>query len=207
NSLYWNKTSGNCYKDGYNTYVTCDFSTIGLNEKAKSMIEKYTWSTGSNGTINLFEENNEQGNIKKIYEYERSNNTGKICASESWCNDTVNRTTTWEGYVGLMYPSDYGYATGGEVRESCLSRKKLYSDNNEDCINENWIGQFGGFKWSLSPISYASYVFTVDSFGSVISQNETSLSYSFVFPTLFLIPSITISGDGTPSDPYTLSLE
>ena len=33
-----------------------------------------------------------------------------------YCTDNVNRTTTWEGYVGLMYPSDLGYVVGGEAR-------------------------------------------------------------------------------------------
>ena len=103
-SLYYNRRSGNCYNDLNNKYGACDFSSSGLTDDTKNYITTAVWHTGSN------DEENSYDNIKasKFYELERSDNTGKICSSGIYCNDTVSRTTTWTGYVGLIYPSDFG---------------------------------------------------------------------------------------------------
>ncbi len=122
NSLYWNGQSGNCYNNSSNAYTTCDFTSTGLTSEAKSMIESTTWHLGSQGTNNVTTSGNGLGTAEKFYEYERSSNTGKICTSGTGCNDSVERTTEWEGYVGLMSPSDYGYAVGGSVRNTCLCK-------------------------------------------------------------------------------------
>ncbi|MBR1679165.1 MAG: hypothetical protein IJ704_00780 [Bacilli bacterium] len=207
NSLYWNKGTGNCYNDWKNAYTTCDFSTTGLNESAKNMIDKHTWNLGSQGENDVFTSGNGLGLASKFYEYERSKKNGKICTSGSSCNDTVNRTTTWEGYVGLMSPSDYGYAVGGEVRDTCLNLNLTYGGyNTNNCYSNDWLYKTSTYQFTMSPCAYSSnanHVFGVHSGGFV---NNLSASYvSVVRPALFLIPSITISGEGTPTDPYTLS--
>ena len=207
NSLYWNKQSGNCYDSSKNAYTTCDFSTTGLNESAKNMIDKHTWNLGSQGENDVYTNGNGLGLVSKFYEYERSNNNGKICTSGNYCNDTVNRTTSWEGYVGLMSPSDYGYAVGGEVRDTCLNLNLTYGGyNTNNCYSNDWLFN-STYQWTMSPLAYSSRagrVFYVDSGGSVV---DYSVCNGYVVrPALFLIPSIEISGEGTPTDPYTLSL-
>ncbi|MBR1679674.1 MAG: hypothetical protein IJ704_03430, partial [Bacilli bacterium] len=207
NSLYWNKQSGNCYNKFKNAYTTCDFSATGLTESAKTMIDKHTWNLGSQGENDVWTSGNGLGLSKKFYEYERSNNTGKKCTSGKNCNDAVNRTTTWEGYVGLMSPSDYGYAVGGEERANCLANTNLSNYDNNTCSLNDWLFN-SNWQWTLSPSvhsSHADIVFRVDSFGSVYSNNATY--NNAVRPALFLIPSIEISGEGTPSAPFTLSVE
>ena len=202
NSLYWNKQSGNCYNSYNNGYTTCDFSATGLSESAKSMIDKHTWNLGSNDET-TYTYNNIKA--KPCYELERSNNTGKICASGTECNDTINRTTTWEGYVGLMYPSDYGYAVGGEARTNCLANTHLYDYQTNNCLTNDWLYFNDSGKWTMSPSadsSYATYVFDV---WYNVDYNSAGNDYS-VRPALFLIPSIEISGEGTPSAPFTLSV-
>ena len=207
NSLYWNKGTGNCYNDEENAYTTCDFSTTGLTEDAKTMIDNHIWYLGSPGENNVFTSGNGLGLASIFYEYERSNNNGKICTSGSYCNDTVNRTTTWEGYVGLMYPSDYGYAVGGEVRTNCLANTDLWSYRTNNCYSNDWLYKNSTVQWTMSPVaesSDAAFVFFVHSVGAFSFANA---GYGFVVrPALFLIPSIEISGDGTPSSPFTLSL-
>ena len=206
NSLYWNKASGNCYNNRKNAYTTCDFSTTGLSENAKGMIDKHTWNLGSQGSNDVYTNGNGLGLASKFYELERSSNTGKICTSGDYCNDSVNRTTTWEGYVGLMSPSDYGYAVGGEVRTNCLANTNLYNYDTNNCYSNDWLYN-STHQWTMSPdanSSDARCVFRVYSDGRVLYAVDT---FAFVVrPALFLIPSITISGEGTTSDPYTLSL-
>ena len=207
NSLYWNKGTGNCYNAKNNAYTTCDFSTTGLTESAKTMIANSTWNLGSQGSNDVWTNGNGLGLASKFYEYERSNNNGKICSSGSYCNDIVNRTTTWEGYVGLMYPSDYGYAVGGEARTNCLANTNLYNYDSNNCYTNDWLYN-GASQWILSPDAYSSHayrVFYVTSVGLV--RNNAARYGDSVRPALFLIPSIeTSGGNGSSTDPFELSM-
>ena len=209
NSLYWNKGTGNCYNSYRNAYTTCDFSATGLTETAKSMIDKHTWNLGSQGENDVFTSGNGLGLASKLYEYERSNSNGKICTSGNYCNDTVNRTTTWEGYVGLMSPSDYGYAVGGEVRANCLANTNLWDYDTNNCKTNDWLYKTLNFQWTMSPhanSSNAYNVFQVFTIGNV-SSNGARFG-NFVRPSLFLIPSIEITGgNGSSTNPFVLSLE
>lgn len=51
-----------------------------------------------------------------------------MCTSGNYCNDCnepAEFSLSWKGLVGLMYPSDYGYATsGGSItnRTTCLNK-------------------------------------------------------------------------------------
>ena len=204
NSLYWNRGAGNCYNSSKNAYTTCDFSATGLSESAKSMIDKHTWNLGSQGENDVFTSGNGLGLASKFYEYERSNNNGKICSSSSYCNDTVNRTTTWEGYVGLMSPSDYGYAVGGEARTNCLANTNLYNYNTNNCYSNDWLYKNSTYQWIMFQYAYspfAGYVFSVYSGGGV--GNDGAVGDHSVRPALFLIPSIEISGgNGSSTSPY-----
>ena len=210
-SLYYNNSSGNCYSTYNNATKACDFTNSGLKTNLKNLVGNTLWNTGSNdGTTYTFD------NIitNKFYELERSSNTGKICTSGTYCNDTVTRTTTWNGKIGLMYPSDYGYATSGGStyvnRASCLA-KELYDWNDSsysDCKNNDWLYNSGGYQWTISPCAtradQANYAFSVRYTGPVIYYSV--LSAAFVRPSLYLKSNVLIlSGEGTESNPYILS--
>ena len=173
------------------------------------MIANSTWNLGSQGSNDVWTNGNGLGLASKFYEYERSNNNGKICSSGSYCNDTVNRTTTWEGYVGLMYPSDYGYAVGGEARTNCLANTNLYNYDTNNCYTNDWLYKTSTYQWTLSPGAYSSRdnrVFYVVSGGRVYSY-DAGYDYS-VLPALFLKSSVErTGGSGTSTNPYTLSLD
>ena len=136
-SLYYNNSSGNCYSSLNNATTSCDFTSSGLKTNLKNLVGNTLWNTGSNdGVTYTFK------NIitNKIYELERSGNNGKICTSGDWCSDTVTRTTTWNGKIGLMYPSDYGYATSGgstSPRTSCINKELLNWREASDCYNND----------------------------------------------------------------------
>ena len=138
-SLYYNNSSGNCYSSLNNATTSCDFTSSGLKTNLKNLVGNTLWNTGSNdGVTYTFK------NIitNKIYELERSGNNGKICTSGDWCSDTVTRTTTWNGKIGLMYPSDYGYATSGgstSPRTSCINKELLNWREASDCYNNDWL--------------------------------------------------------------------
>ena len=208
-SLYWNNKSGTCYNGSKNSTTSCDFTSTGIKVKLKNMIGNAVWNTGSNGTNDYTSSSN--GLTKHFYTYERSTNTGKICTSGDYCTDTVSRTTTWTGKIGLMYPSDYGYATSGGSgadRATCLN-KELYNWNSSsvsDCYNNDWL--FKSWQWTLAPYansSGADHVFRVSHSGNVYDLNAY---YGYdVRPVGYLLSNVKISGgEGTSESPFSLEL-
>ena len=206
-SLYYNNSSGNCYSSDNNGTKACDFTTTGLKTNLKNLVGNTLWNTGTNGTNGYTSASN--GLASHFYSYERSSNNGKICTSGDYCNDTVTRTTTWQGKIGLMYPSDYGYATIGGTsmnRASCLAKELYNWDVASDCRNNDWLFDSSSWQWTLSPrasSSRASRVFGVSGPGLVPSH----IAYfaGRVRPSVYLISKTSIlGGEGTLENPYEI---
>ncbi len=208
-SLYWNNKSGTCYTGRGNSAKSCNFTSTGIKDKLKTLISDAVWNTGSNGRNGYLSTSN--GLAKHFYTYERSDDDGKKCSSSDWCNDTVERTTTWTGKVGLMYPSDYGYATSGGAttdRTTCLNTNlNIWPDDSSvsDCKNNDWL-LLSITQWTISPYAYSSdayCAFYVYSGGSVSS---TSVSRNYVVrPVVYLTSNVRVqSGDGSRGNPFIL---
>ena len=189
-SLYWNRKSGTCYKGQNNSTTSCDFTSTGLTDTAKSMIGDAKWYLGGSSTYN---------DVTPPMFYTRERGTTVYSG----------HSTSWIGKVGLMYPSDYGYATSGGSstnRNSCLA-KELYnwdSSGYSDCKNNDWMYNSNIWQWTMSPRADNSiYVFSVDGAGYVSYLN----AYSTIAgrPVVYLKSTIkVISGSGTTSSPYIL---
>ncbi len=205
-------TDGKWYS-AKNNKKTANMPTSTLSTSVQNMIETVKWNLGSpsnnNGTYDSSWENNIIPSTS--YTRERANTNGKVCTSGTNCNDTVNRTSTWTGKVGLIYPSDYGYATSGGTttnREICLttSMNKWNSSEVSDCKNNDWLLLQPPWQLTLSPLAlspFAYYLFFVISDGEV-AGNPTNESYA-VFPVVFLQSSITITGgNGSSTSPFTI---
>ena len=163
-NFYNKKVGGKCYNTQDLRETKCpDWESIGLNDEARSMVSKVKWNTGTMPV--KYDENNNSNLITPTYMYnaEKSKNIGNICNNETYCNDKVKRTTLWTGYVGLMYPSDYGYATngGGESqRQDCLniSMSSWHLENNKtNCVDNNWLKLQDGFQWTITPATSSTY--------------------------------------------------
>ena len=203
-SLYWNNQSGTCYNISKNGTTSCNFTSTGIKDKLKILISDAVWNTGASTTSNQI--------ASKFYTEERGTRNGKKCLSGTSCNDTVERTMTWTGKVGLMYLSDYGYATsGGDTtdRTTCLNTSLRSWDDSSlsDCKNNDWLFN-SSYQWTLSPNatrSNADFALYVDSGGNV-GFNIASNSYA-VRPVVYLTSNVKISsGSGSESDPFELSL-
>ena len=194
NGAYWNRTSGNCPSGRNGATTSCDFSSIGLTEEAKALIGDAVWKLG--GTASYTSTSN--GLPNHFYGYER----GTTVYS--------GRPTYWVGKIGLMYPSDYGYATSGGTttnRESCLA-KEMYnwdSSSYSDCKNNDYLYN-SSYRWTITPDSSISYgVFNVYSTGYVDLDDAYNSRYS-VSPVLYLKSTVQITGgEGTSENPFTLS--
>ena len=206
-SLYYNNSSGNCYSDENNGTKACDFTTTGLKTNLKNLVGNTLWNTGTNGKNGYTSASN--GLASHFYSYERSSNNGKICTSGKYCNDTVTRTTTWNGKIGLMYPSDYVYATSGGTsrnRASCLAKELYNWGGTSDCKNNDWLYNSSSWQWTISQLAVSSFaytVFVVDSFGSVFDAD--AYDAGLVRPSVYLISKTAIlGGEGTLENPYEI---
>ena len=192
--VYWNRTSGECPYGSNGATTSCDFSNIGLTETAKAMIGNAKWNLG--GTANFTSSSN--GLASHFYGYER----GTTVYS--------GRPTEWTGQIGLMYPSDYGYATsGGSItdRASCLA-KELYnwhSSSYSDCYSNDWLYNSSNDQWTLTPRSATSAGVLIAS--SHVYETIAGNTNVAVSPALYLSSNVKISGgEGTESSPFVLSL-
>ena len=189
-SLYWNRKSGTCYYGQNNATTSCDFTSTGLTDAAKSMIGDAKWYLGGSST---------QEDVTTPMFYTRERGTTVYSG----------RSTNWTGKVGLMYPSDYGYATSGgnsTNRTSCMA-KELYnwgSSSYSDCKNNDWLYNSSLIQWTMSPrANDSTLVFYVGNTGYV--------GYDIAHDTLAGRPVVhlkstikVISGSGTTSSPYIL---
>ena len=200
NTYYLNQTSGNCYNGANNAFTTCDFSSTssikGLDSAANSLIENTVWNTGAitHVTTGI--------SVDEAYTSERGTITGKTCTSGDECNDSVTRTTAWTGKVGLMYPSDYGYAS---TNTSC--RSNIYDTTNNPCQNNNWLHKNVTYYRTITPSSSASAArsWLVVNAGRV--GHADNYSATNIFPVVYLKPYVNvIGGDGTQDSPYQLSI-
>ena len=195
-SLYYNAKSGTCYYGQNNATTSCDFTSTGLkNDTTRNAIEEVVWNLGGTGSYTSAS----NGLASHFYGYER----GTTVYS--------GRPTTWTGKVGLMYPSDYGYATSGgssKDRAACLA-KELYnwdSSDFSDCKGNDYLLDANSWQWTLAPSSaYADFVFIVNGVGFV--NYVDAYGTGAVRPVLFLKSNILVDkGTGAKSDPYRLKM-
>ena len=189
-SLYWNRKSGTCYYGQNNATMSCDFTSTGLTDAAKEMIGDAKWYLG--GTANYTSSSN--GLASHFYKYER----GTTVYS--------GRSTNWTGKVGLIYPSDYGYATSGNsstTRATCLAKELYNWDGASACYQNDWLFK-SSYMWSLSPRSSSSHrVFLVDRSGYVNGYIATDAGG--VWPVVYLKSTIKVTtGTGSSDSPFIL---
>ena len=106
--------------------------------------------------------------------------------------------------VGLMYPSDYGYAVGGNVRDYCLNNT-LYNSNSGSCYTNNWLYKNNGYFWLLSPSPIGNiFAFLLLGDGSV-RENGTVRNADYIYPAVYLSSRWKLgNGNGTQTEPYNL---
>ena len=186
------------------TYLTTLLGTSNVNSKLSSAIANAKWHLGGANdpnyqTLTAEDIYTEERNTSAIY----SGNPSSIYAK-----------------VGLMYPSDYGYATVGGTTTDKSSCPAIYNWSDtlySDCKNNDWLftsqkSSWGSNKneWLLSPYSSNSWCAArLYMEGSVIFYGSYDVnSHSFaVRPTFYLdssILKIVGTGDGSSTNPYRI---
>ena len=180
--------SGNKSNEGFNDWTTSELNKINLNTnyinylnniniKWADMIATTTWHLGG-----LYNNGNRS---KEFYEGERNN-----------AGDGSN-PIKYSDEIGLMYPSDYGFASNPDNWSKDLSEYQ----------SSNWL--FMGLdEWTITHSLYYdnnSGVFHLR-YTNVLGYYVVSLNYA-IRPVFYLKPEVSISsGTGTSSNPYRLKL-
>ena len=191
----WSKASLQKTLNG--EYYNGTYTTGALkNDTTRNAIESVVWNLGGTATYT----SSSNGLASHWYGYERGTTVYR------------DHATTWPGKIGLMYPSDYGYATAGGAttnRASCLA-KELYSwDGLEvsDCKNNDYLYN-KNHQWTLTPNSTANCGFDVDYLGYVNGCLPPEYTAYGVRPVAFLKSNILISevGNGSSESPFHLKV-
>ena len=172
---------------GSNDWTTSEFNTINLNTNYwnylgstwQNLIATTTWYLGGMTPID--------NTAKEFYDGER-NNAGY-----------GSNPTTYTDEIGLMYPSDYGYAADPSYWTIILNASSSTINAN------NWL-YMGLYEWTITPRSSSGgIVFHVDSIGGLFT---ISASFGYAArPVFYLKSNVALQGgSGTSSDPYRLAV-
>ena len=173
---------------GSNNWTTSKFNTINLNTNYwnylgptwQNLIAETTWHLGGMTSSS--------NTAKAFYDGER-NNAGY-----------GNNPTIYTDEIGLMYPSDYGYAASPDAWAT-----DLYDYESSAITSNNWM-YMGLYEWTITPTSSnSSHVFFVYDLG-FLNYNDAYRGYA-ARPVFYLESNVEISGgSGTSSDPYRLAV-
>ena len=186
NGAYYNAqdgtSSGYCYGFSTTTTANCDYTKKGIQSGYRKMIANVTWYLGGYSSTSA--------TAASFYGYERGTTV----------YSGIPTTTT--GYIGLMYPSDYGYSV---LSSSCARTTNLGSYNSAKCAGQSWL--YGkGYEWTLTPFSSDS--------GSVLFLSDSGILFISGVgggfgsrPVLYLDASVyKIDGDGSLNNPYIVGM-
>ena len=204
---YWNSARTNNWSTASlktelnGTYLNNLLSASNVNSKLSSAIANAKWHLGGGGSTNY-----KTVTTKGIYVEER--NTNAIYSG--------NPSSIY-AKIGLMYPSDYGYATvgGSKTSKSSCREQALYDLNDstyDDCKYNNWVftsqNSFANTgEWLLSPSNsryyYAANLFN-NGYVNIYNGGIVNSSLYAVRPTIYLDSSVLkiAGGTGTSTDPY-----
>ena len=209
---YWNSAGDNDWSTASlktelnGTYLTTLTNILSVNSKLSDAITITKWHLGGASSRNY-----STLTVENIYTQER--NTSAI---------NIGNPSSIYAKVGLIYPSDYGYATVGgsstnksSCREYALQSWSSYADcKNNDWLYTSQVASWGSNKneWLLSPTSSPSYYASAVLFSrgyvymGVGNSNYVSNNKHAVRPTFYLDSSILkiVGGDGSSSNPYRI---
>ncbi len=192
----WNEVSDDVWNNSsLAEYLNTEYYSS-LTVKAKQLIGYGYWNLGGPPSNTSTSE----GISKYFYEYEREDTIeeGTITSREFY----------FTGKIGLMYPSDYGYATSGGTtinRNSCLEKRLVdWAISFKECASNDYLNNTWTMTWDDKYLPMYNSVFAV---------LESEFTYARVTnpvavrPTVYLSSLVQITGgDGTQSNPYTLQI-
>ena len=180
----WLSGKASNYYNGSTTSISVDFTNYSPSDKAKQFINNSKWYLGGHSTSTGV-------TTEQFYTFERGNKT--------YSRNSLHLNKK----IGLMYPSDYGYASG----KLCSDSIPVYS-YNDSCKDRNWI--FNNLnQWFITSRSdTGSLAFYLNGTGTVLTFAQPLGGVAIprsVRPTFYLTSTTSIiSGTGSIDDPYLI---
>ena len=193
---YWNTTqvaSTSTYNNWAGAtlmkYLNGTYYNSLINNNSIDMVDDVKYYLGGFNAVNA--------TIENMYGYER-----KISGNNTYYYGT--NPNSWTGKLGIMYVSDYGYASAN------CETKLLGGNSSTDirvCNTTNWLYNIKVNEWLMAQLgSTNGNAFYVVSSGNLSYTNVGGSSMA-VRPTLYLKSEVQImDGDGTSTNPYKLSI-
>lgn len=170
-----------CSGNAGSASTDCNFSKNGITSaNARNMIANARWNNSGFDAIDT------ASNIYTSYD------------------SVYNATYSSNGYVGLMYPSDYGYGALASVCSRSISMG-LYGDDAYSlaCAGQNWL-YANGYEWVLGRTT-TNNSWSVRVEGN-IDDNNLFLGLS-VRPVIYLkANAYHVSGDGSYNNPFIVGI-
>jgi len=190
----WNNYAGRYENDWANSslknYLNNDYlETIG----DSNMVAPAVWYVRGTSTASL--------NSKDMYIVERI--TGQTGAYNGTLNAAVSEI---KAAVGLMYPSDYGYAAYGDGCDNSV----LLNNYSAGCVDVDWLSEefvnVNKREWLITPnASKLDWSYNMGVNGNVNASQHTDNRF-IVRPTLYLKEDVTITGGtGSQENPYQIT--
>ena len=190
---YLNDTTANSYY------------TTKLSAKAKNLIDDTTYYLGNVSVYpNAEDVLTMHGTASDVYNQERGS---VVCAEtvtsnthENSCNVWYGNQATWTGKIGLIYPSDYAYASSSE---NWTKDVETYETNGGSF--NNWMLNTDSYaNWFLSSASIDPGYIAIWNLSGILDYFSADFDGA-LRPSLNLKShAIVISGDGSYSNPYKL---
>ncbi len=176
----------NCFTYYADEPGKCDYSIVGIKDEYRDMIERVKWYLGGGG-----KDGYTTYTADNVYGYERNSNA-----------IYTGNSTSANGYIGLMYLSDYLY---GVLASSCSRSNDNHAYDQDYCGGKDWL--YRAFtEWIISPNSSVNDKAWYIQSGAWTYYTDT-YCVPFVRPVLYLSPSVyKISGTGTLMDPYIIGM-
>ena len=176
-----------------NTYLNKTYLNA-LSTTSQNMIGDTKYYLGGGGNNSNF------NSSVDFYSYERKIKNTK--SNEFYYDKNPN---SWTGKLGLMYVSDYGYAS-----DNCETKALNDYNNSNDlriCNNANWLFNLKKLEATITQYSNTSTsIHYIADNGIVVSTYQASLAQTVVRPTLYLKSEVRIiDGEGTSTNPYIIS--
>ena len=169
---------------GYRTNNCSDIVGYGISSEYRDYIENVTWYLYGYSSNYLSKQN--------FYLCERGQYSG--CTS---ANSGVYATST-KAKIGLMYPSDYMYASGYFGHSDVTLGSSYYFGN------QNWL--YKRTEWTITPLSINDSAYKVSSYLGNVYEDKV-YNGGGIRPTLYLKSSVNIiGGNGSFENPYVITM-
>lgn len=125
--------------------------------------------------------------------------TSKVATKTFYTAEITNATKKYTSKIGLMYLSDYGFATTPEYWSRNIHNYDTAGGNTD------WLN-FKTGEWTLSPVSTSTKDIHLLGNTGGAGTGYTYGTSSQVYPSFYLISSVNfVSGDGSLQNPYRIS--